>query len=211
MSAISVMLVDDHLVVTQGLEVLLSSYDDVTIVGSASTSASAITTYAQARPDVVLMDLSMPGVGGIETTRELRRVDPDAKVIILTGLVTQELVRDVIDSGACGYLLKSVSGDELVQAIRTGADGRAMFSGEVLSMITTQPQRLGHDLTPRELDVLAGLTRGLPNKQIARELDLSPSTVRLHVSNILTKLEVANRTAAAMVAREHGLVNTKLN
>jgi DNA-binding NarL/FixJ family response regulator len=86
-----------------------------------------------------------------------------------------------------------------------------MFSGEVLSMITTQPQRLGHDLTPRELDVLAGLTRGLPNKQIARELDLSPSTVRLHVSNILTKLEVANRTAAAMVAREHGLVNTKLN
>jgi DNA-binding NarL/FixJ family response regulator len=191
--------------------VLLSSYDDVTIVGSASTSASAITTYAKARPDVVLMDLSMPGVGGIETTRELRRVDPDAKVIILTGLVTQELVRDVIDSGACGYLLKSVSGDELVQAIRTGADGRAMFSGEVLSMITTQPQRLGHDLTPRELDVLAELTRGLPNKQIARELDLSPSTVRLHVSNILTKLEVANRTAAAMVAREHGLVNTKLN
>jgi DNA-binding NarL/FixJ family response regulator len=153
----------------------------------------------------------MPGVGGIETTRELRRVDPDAKVIILTGLVTQELVRDVIDSGACGYLLKSVSGDELVQAIRTGADGRAMFSGEVLSMITTQPQRIGHDLTPRELDVLAELTRGLPNKQIARELDLSPSTVRLHVSNILTKLEVANRTAAAMVAREHGLVNTKLN
>jgi DNA-binding NarL/FixJ family response regulator len=211
MNAISVMLVDDHQVVTQGLEVLLSSYDDVTIVGSASTSASAITTYAKARPDVVLMDLSMPGVGGIETTRELRRVDPDAKVIILTGLVTQELVRDVIDSGACGYLLKSVSGDELVQAIRTGADGRAMFSGEVLSMITTQPQRLGHDLTPRELDVLAGLTRGLPNKQIARELDLSPSTVRLHVSNILTKLEVANRTAAAMVAREHGLVNTKLN
>lgn len=206
MNPITVMLVDDHQVVIQGLAILLSSYDDIDVVGTSSSSASAIATYTEIRPDVVLMDLSMPDVGGIETTRELRRIDPEAKVIILTGLVTQDSVRGVIDSGACGYLLKNVSGDELVQAIRTGAGGRATFSGEALSLIATQQPRLGADLTPRELDVLAAVAHGLPNKQIARDLGLSASTVRVHVSNILTKLQVTNRTAAAIVARQQGVV-----
>jgi DNA-binding NarL/FixJ family response regulator len=115
-------------------------------------------------------------------------------------------VRQVIESGACGYLLKNVSGDELVEAIRTGAGGRATFSGEALSMIATNQQRLGDDLTKRERDVLAAVAQGLPNKQIGRELGLSESTVRVHVSNILTKLQVANRTAAAIVARQHRIV-----
>lgn len=211
MTTIDVLLVDDHRVVTEGLEVLLSTFDDVSVAGAASSADAALEMYDALDPDVVLMDLSMPGTGGIDATRQLLERDPGARVIVLSGFVAENLVQQVLESGACGYLLKSAGGDELVQAIRAAAGGRAMFSGEALNMMPgrSDRERLGADLTRRELDVLELLVHGLSNKEIAGSLTLSPGTVRVYVSSILSKLHVENRTAAAFVAREHHLLPSR--
>jgi NarL family two-component system response regulator LiaR len=208
MSAARVLLVDDHRVVIQGLEVLLASFSAVEVAGTATSGAEAIEEYGRLRPDVVLMDLSMTGMGGVETTRALRRLDPDARVVVLSGFVTENLVDDVIAAGACGYLLKSISGSDLVDAIVAAAGGRATFSGEALSLLPSRssPPRLGHDLTARELDVLGALAQGQSNREIGATLSMSAGTVRVHVSNILTKLNAENRTKAAFIAQQSGLI-----
>jgi DNA-binding NarL/FixJ family response regulator len=204
------MLVDDHRVVIQGLEVLLGSYPSIEVVGVATSAADALEDYDRLRPEVVLMDVSMPGMSGIEATLELRRRDPNARVIILSAFAAQNLVDQVVAAGAYGYLLKSVSGQDLVAAIAAAAGGRATFSSEVLSKHSSRggTPAVGQGLTHRELEVLAAMVRGHSNKEIARALALSSGTVRVHVSSILSKLAVENRTAAAFVAQQQGLVET---
>ena len=199
---IRVMLVDDHAVVLEGLSMVLSRFDDIDLVGMASGGEEAIARAAELRPDVVLVDLSMPGVDGVEATRRIRADHPDIKVLALTAFLEHRLVTDVFDAGATGYLLKSASGGELAAAVRTIASGGTIMANGVLSMLATPSDSIGDDLTPRELDVLQHLTNGLSNKHIATELGLSPGTVRIHVSSILAKLRVDNRTAAAMLAHD---------
>ena len=205
---IRVLLVDDHAVVTEGLTMLLAGFDDLDVAGTASGGHEAVERYRELRPDVVLMDLSMPDVDGVEATLQIVRLDPEARVLALTAFVEGTLVTDALSAGASGYLLKNASGDDLHDAIRTVADGRSILSDEALRvlMAPTGGDAPGHDLTPRELDVLAHVALGVSNKQIAGELGLQQGTVRIHVSNILAKLRADNRTAAAHIARTHRLV-----
>lgn len=206
---IRVLLVDDHAVVTEGLTVLLAGFDGLDVVGAAAGGATAIERYDELRPDVVLMDLSMPDVDGVEATLRIMELDPEARILALTAFVDDHLVADVLEAGARGYLLKNASGDELNDAIRTIVDGRSVLSDEALRHLTTprERHRVGDDLTPRERDVLSHLVRGLSNKQIAVELGLQHGTVRIHVSNILAKLGADNRTSAAHIALTHDLVD----
>ena len=205
---IRILIVDDHPVVIEGLTMLLSGYDDLKIVGSASGGDEALGKYSALRPDVVLMDLSMPGVDGVEATRLIRQSDDGARVLALTGFLEDQLVSDVLRAGASGYLLKSVGGDELADALRNVAAGRSILSAEALHRLVGDQDgdQSIQRLTSRELEVLEQMTRGLSNKQIGTELGITHGTVRIHVSNILSKLHVPNRTAAAYVAIENGLV-----
>jgi NarL family two-component system response regulator LiaR len=208
---IRVLLVDDHAVVLEGLVMVLSRFDDLELVGTASGGAEGVALAAELQPDVVLLDLSMPDVDGAEATRRIRADQPQSKVLALTAFLEHRLVTEVIEAGATGYLLKSASGNELAEAIRTVASGGTILATGVLSLLATPPDTIGHDLTPRELDVLDHLANGLSNKHIAAELGLSSGTVRIHVSNVLAKLQVENRTAAAMLARDHRLVTSDLD
>lgn len=205
---VRVLLVDDHAVLREGLEVLLGGFATVEVVATAASGSEAVERYDEVRPDVVLMDLSMPGIDGVEATRRIVGSDPDARIIALTAFLDDELVRGSVDAGARGYLLKQVGGRELVDAIHTVARGGSILSSEALGSLASNRvgRRVGDDLTPRERDVLAHLARGLTNQQIADELGLRHGTVRINVSNILAKLHVDNRTSAAHVARVEGLV-----
>lgn len=205
---IRLVLVDDHAVVTEGLSMLLARFSDLEIVGTASRGADAVGLVDATQPDVVLMDLSMPDVDGVEATRRVMAAHPSARILALTAFVDHRLVTAAMAAGAAGYLLKSVSGDELAAAIRTVASGASILSPDAITFVVGPQNEVGDDLTPRERDVLDQVALGLSNKQIARELGLSPGTVRIHVSNILAKLRVENRTAAATVARNAGLVTS---
>jgi len=203
---IRLILVDDHAVVTEGISILLARFSDLEIVGTASRGADALGLVDATHPDVVLMDLSMPDVDGVEATRRVIAAHPHARILALTAFIDHRLVNEAMAAGAAGYLLKSVSGDELAAAIRTVASGASILSPDALSFVVSEGREVGHDLTPRERDVLDWVARGLANKQIAAKLGLSAGTVRIHVSNILAKLDVENRTSAANVARDAGLV-----
>ena len=205
---IRLVLIDDHAVVTEGVSMLLARFSDLEIVGTASGGADAVGLVDATQPDVVLMDLSMPDVDGVEATRRVIAAHPNSRVLALTAFIDHRLVNAAMAAGAAGYLLKSVSGDELAAAIRTVASGASILSPDALSFVVSPPNKVGDDLTPRERDVLDQVALGLSNKQIARALGLSPGTVRIHVSNILAKLHVENRTAAATVARNAGLVTS---
>jgi DNA-binding NarL/FixJ family response regulator len=204
----TVLLVDDHSVVIEGLTMLLASFDDLDVVASASTATGIVECYRSHRPDVVLMDVSMPVVDGIEATALLRSEFPDARVIVLTGSTDPHLVGAALDAGACGYLMKSASGDDIAEAIRSVMAGQSVFGPEAVQALRAGPESVGPggQLTSRETDVLRQVVAGRSNKQIAVELGISPGTVRIHVSNILAKLGVSNRTAAALLAVDRRLV-----
>ncbi len=207
---IRVMLVDDHLMVRDGLQVFLSMYDDLEIVGEAVDGAEAFDLCAQVRPDVILMDTVMPNVDGPTATARIRQAWPQVQVIALTSFLEEDLIQQVLQAGASGYLLKDVRPDKLAQAIRDAHEGRptiASAAAQVLAQAAKQPAPVGIDLTPRERQVLALLAEGRTNKQIAKALTVSSGTVRLHVSNILSKLGVSNRTEAAALALQHNLVS----
>jgi DNA-binding NarL/FixJ family response regulator len=201
---IRVLLVDDHAVITEGLSTLLALQPGIEVVGSASDGTGAIALSAKLQPDVVLMDMSMPGMGGVESTRRILASNPATRVIIVSSFADGRMVADALAAGATGYVLKSLGVAELAEAIRAAVQGRATLSEEVLSYIGTSPAT-EPALTKRELDVLAALSEGKTNKQIAVDLSLSHGTVRIHVSHILAKLGVENRTAAALYALRHGL------
>jgi len=206
---IRVMLVDDHAMVRRGLATFLRVFDDLLLVGEAESGEAAIQLCAEVTPDVILMDMVLPGMDGAATTRVIRQQFPRTQVLALTSFKEEELVKNALDAGAIGYLLKDVSADELARAIRAAHGGRSTLSPDVAQVIVHaagQPPKPGLDLTDRERTVLALMVEGLNNTQIAGRLTVSPSTIKSHVSNILSKLGVSSRTEAVALALRHGLV-----
>jgi DNA-binding NarL/FixJ family response regulator len=202
----SVLIVDDHPVVRDGLAGLLATLDDVTIAGSVGTAAEALAAAQQEGPDVVLMDLNLPGTSGVEATRQVLEAAPSTAVLVVTMVDDDDSVLAALRAGARGYVLKGASAEEISAAIRTVAAGGAVFGAAVAARLAAPPappvpQPLATDLTPRESEVLALLASGMSNKQIARSLDVSLKTVQNHVSRILDKLQAADRTQAALRAR----------
>ena len=200
---IRVMLVDDHTMVRWGLATFLMVFDDFKLVGEADNGRTAVQLCAEVLPDVVLMDLAMPEMDGITATRLIHQQFPQVRVIALTSFKEGKLIRDALEAGAIGYMLKDASAEELAQAIRAAHAGRATLSPEATQALVhaaSQPLEPGLDLTEREREVLLLMIEGLNNTQIAGRLTVSPSTVKSHVSNILSKLGVASRTEAVTLA-----------
>ena len=206
---IRVMLVDDHTMVRRGLATFLKVFDDLELAGEAASGDAAIQLCAQVLPDVVLMDMVMPDMDGATATRAIRGQFPMVQVIALTSFKEEWLIQSALQAGAIGYLLKDVSADELARAIRAAHAGRATLSPEAAQALVhaaTQPPAPGHDLTERERAVLALMVEGLNNTEIADKLVVSPSTIKSHVSNILSKLGVTSRTEAVALAVRHRLI-----
>jgi NarL family two-component system response regulator LiaR len=207
---IRVLIVDDHAVVRSGLVAFLRAFDDLELVGEATGGDLAIQFAQRLRPDVVLMDLVMPDVDGVAATRAIRQRCPQTQVIALTSFRDNELVQAVLRAGAIGYLLKNVSADELSVAIHAAHAGRPTLAPEVaVSLISAAAHGPGpgHDLTPRERDVLALMVEGLNNVEIASRLIVSRSTIKFYVSSILAKLKVTSRVEAVALAVQHHLVS----
>ena len=206
---IRIIIVDDHRVVRSGLGAFLQVFDDFELVGEASNGKEAIEKCGTSQPDVVLMDLVMPEMDGAAATSEIRKKYPHIQVIILTSFKEDNLVEDALQAGAIGYLLKNVSADELASAIRSARIGRPTLAPEatqVLIKAAHRPVPLGADLTAREKDVLKMMIEGLSNPEIAEKLVVSRSTVKFHVSGILSKLGAASRTEAVSLALQNKLV-----
>jgi two-component system, NarL family, response regulator LiaR len=206
---IRVMLVDDHTMVRRGLATFLMVFDDLELVGEADSGEAAIQLCGQFLPDVILMDLMMPDMDGATATRLIRQQFPEVQVVALTSFKEQQVVQNALQAGAIGYLLKDVSADELARAIRAAHLGRATLSPEAVQALvnaSNQPPAPGQDLTERERVVLALMVEGLNNTQIAARLVVSPSTIKTHVSHILSKLGVASRSEAVALALRSGLV-----
>jgi NarL family two-component system response regulator LiaR len=207
---IRVLLVDDHTMVRKGLALFLKAFDDLELAGEAESGAAAIQLCGEIFPDVVLMDMVMPDMDGVSATRAICEQFPQIQVIALTSFKEGELVKNALAAGAIGYLLKDISADELARAIRAAHTGRATLSPEAAQALVqnaNQPPSPGLDLTDREREVLTLMVEGLNNTQIAGRLTVSRSTVKSHVSNILSKLGVASRTEAVTLALRHGLVS----
>jgi NarL family two-component system response regulator LiaR len=207
---IRVMIVDDHAVVRSGLSTFLMTCDDMELVAEVASGEQAIRLCSETQPDVVLMDLVMPGMDGATATRKIREQCPDIQVIALTSFKEQDLVQGALQAGAIGYLLKDVSADELANAIRAAFAGKptlAPEAAEALIQATRHPaEKIGFDLTDREREVLALMVEGLNNNQIADRLVVSHSTAKFHVSSILSKLGAASRTEAVSIALQNDLV-----
>lgn len=206
---IKVIIVDDHAVVRSGLSTFLMVYDDLDFVGEASGGEEAVRLCKQLHPDVVLMDLVMPGMDGAAATRAIRKDCPDTQVIALTSFEEKELVQGALQAGAIAYLLKNVSGDELARAIRSAHAGKPTLAPEaaqVLIEASQNPVVVGGDLTVREREILSLMVSGLSNPEIAEKLVVSRSTVKFHVSSILGKLGVSSRTQAVTLALQEKLV-----
>lgn len=209
---IRVMIVDDHLLVRDGLKLLVSTFDDLEVVAVADDGQQAVELCENAQLDVVLMDIVMPNMDGPTATARIRESWPQVQVLALTSFVEEDLVQRAIGAGAIGYLLKKASADELAAAIRAAHQGRFTIDPDAMQVLVQfvhRPPPLGHDLTQREREVLVLLAEGLTNKEIAEKLTLSPATVRVYVSHILSKLGASNRTEAARLALEHGLVSNE--
>jgi NarL family two-component system response regulator LiaR len=207
--AIRVLLVDDHAVVRSGLGAFLMAFDDLELIAEAGSGEEAVALCNRFHPDVVLMDLKMPGISGAEATRRIREHWPAIQVVALTSFKEKELVEGAMEAGAIGYLLKNVSADRLAEAIRAAHSGEPTLAPEAaqaLIQATRQKPKIGFDLTNREREVLNLMTEGMSNPEIAEELVVSRSTVKFHVSNILSKLGADSRTEAVAVALQHDLI-----
>jgi DNA-binding NarL/FixJ family response regulator len=199
------MFADDHPMLRAGLAVTVQSEDDMEVVGEAGSGAEAVDLWKRVRPDVVLMDLRMPGVNGLEAIRQIREIDPSAKLIVLTTYDGDEDIYRALTAGARGYLLKDMLRRELVDAIRTVQAGQRYMSPSVAERLAERGPR--QELSARESEILTCLVRGLSNKEIATELGLAEGTVRIHLSNIFEKMGVHDRTHAAILAVQRGFVH----
>ena len=209
MGKVRVLIADDHSVVRQGLRMFLALDPEIEIVGEAASGEEAIQQARDIRPDVVLMDLVMPGMGGVAATRMIRAEMPAVEVVALTSVVADEAVTGAIRAGAIGYLLKNTEADELRRAIKSAAAGQVYLSPEAAARLVREVKIPGSPeaLTERETTVLRLIAKGQANKQVARQLGIREQTVKTHVSNILGKLQLQSRTQAALYAVERGLVS----
>ena len=208
---IRVLIVDDHAMVRQGIATFIELQDDVELVGEAANGREAVARVDESKPDVVLMDLVMPEMDGVAATREIKARHPDVKVLVLTSFVNDAQLAPALQAGASGYLLKDISADELMKAIRAAQRGEAPLAPAVARKliegvaVPREDTRQLDQLTERERQVLALLGHGLSNKEIAAKLSISEKTVKFHVSGVLSKLRVSDRTQAALFASKHGL------
>jgi NarL family two-component system response regulator LiaR len=207
---IQVLVVDDHGMVRKGITTFLKSRPEIQVVGEAGNGREAVNLCEQLQPDVILMDLMMPEMGGVAATRTIRQRWPQIQVIALTSFPDKESVQDALQAGAISYLLKNVSGDDLAEAIHSAFAGRSTLALEAVQALIQPPAANnatpGHDLTAREREVLALLVKGLNNNEIAGRLSVSHATAKAHVSNILSKLGVSNRGEAIALAIHQKLV-----
>jgi DNA-binding NarL/FixJ family response regulator len=206
---IRVLIVDDHSLVRQGLTALLSGCADVEVVGAVADAAGAVAAAVAGRPDVVLMDLSMPDTDGIAATAMLLQRCPGSRVVILTAFCENARVLAALEAGAVGYLLKDAEPDDVLRAVRDAAAGHAQLSPRAaLALLpgARSAERPAGSLSTREREVLSLVAVGLPNKSIARRLDISEKTVKAHLTRVFATLGVADRTSAALWAQRHGLV-----
>jgi two-component system, NarL family, response regulator LiaR len=206
---IKVLIIDDHDIVRQGLIVLLENFDDFEIVADVSGGHAGVAACTQYQPDVVLLDMVMQDMDGVTTARLIRQSCPDAHIIALTSFTDEDTVQNVLKAGAISYLLKNVSVDELAAAVRKAYRGQPTLAPEAAQALitaTTKPPAIGHDLTEREREVLALMIEGLNNREIAERLFISGSTVKNHVSSILSKLGTTSRTQAVAMAVENKLI-----
>ncbi|MDM8518476.1 response regulator transcription factor [Anaerolineales bacterium HSG6] len=215
-SSIRVMIVDDHAVVRSGLSTFLLAFDDLDLVGEASNGIEALQKCAIVKPDVILMDIVMPKMDGPTATKAIRKKYPHIQIVALTSFKEDDLMYQVLEAGAIGYLLKNVAIDELANAIRAAHAGQSTLAPEATQTLllaathsTEEPSVADslYNLTERELEVLTFMTKGLTNPQIAKKLFVSRSTVRFHASNLFSKLGVSNRSEAAALAIEHSLIH----
>ncbi len=206
---IRILIADDHTVVRQGLRMFLNLDPELDVVGEAADGKQALELARELQPDVVLMDLLMPGMGGVEATAAIRREMPDVEVIALTSVLEDNSVIGAIHAGAIGYLLKDTEADELIRAIKAAAQGQVQLSPKAAARLVREVRapESPEALTERETEVLRLLATGFSNKEIALKLTIGEKTVKTHVSNILSKLGVASRTQAALHAVRIGLVN----
>lgn len=206
---IRVLIVDDHTMLRKGLTTVLTAADGIEVVGEAANGAAAVQRCADSCPHVVLLDMVLPDMDGATTTEVICRRYPGIRILILSSFPEETLVQRALRAGAVGYLLKDVSADELIEAVHLAAVGKGTLSPAAQQALIREAQRfpaLGHDLTPRELEVLALLVEGLSNNQIAEKLTVESSTIKTHVSKILAKLDAVSRSEAAAIAVRNGLV-----
>ena len=202
---IRVLLAEDHAVVRGGLLQLLGDIDGFEVVGAAAGGEEAVKLAAEHKPDVVLMDLEMPGIDGIEATRRIRGADPEVNVVVLTAFSDRRRILDAIDAGAVGYLLKDAEPEDLIRGLQAAARGESPLAPKAAQALVAAraEQQSDPELTPREREVLALLADGLPNKLIARRLDISEKTVKAHLTNIFQRIGVTDRTQAALWAQKN--------
>ena len=209
-AAIRILVTDDHAIVREGLQKLISMEPGMEVIGEAANGIEAVQMACELKPDVILMDMVMPRMGGLEAIRKIKEECPDARVLVLTSFSDDETVFPAIKAGALGYLLKNTSPDILLNAIRDVHKGNSSISPDIANKLMSELQRRSdlpltkEPLTEREMDVLNQVAHGLTNQEIADQLVISEGTVRTHVSNILSKLHLANRTQAALYALREG-------
>jgi DNA-binding NarL/FixJ family response regulator len=203
---IRVLLAEDHPVVRAGIESLLAVAEDVEVVGGVGDGEEAVELAAELQPDVVLIDLSMPRLDGIAATAQIVAARPDARVVVLTAFADRERILGALDAGALGYLLKDASPEELLGGIRAAARGEAPLAPKAATeLLAARAEQRDAGLTDREAEVLALVAEGLPNKLIARRLEISEKTVKAHLTRVFERIGVTDRTQAALWARRHGI------
>ena len=207
---IEVLVVDDHPMVRHGIKTILLTFDDIRVVGEAGNGLEALARCQETTPDVILMDIVMPGMNGVETTRAVLDRYPQVKIIVLTSFPDQDLVQETLEAGAIGYLLKDTPIDALGDAIRSAHAGHSTLAPEATQALIqskSRPPKLGHDLSPREREVLALVVEGLSNDEIADRLVISPNTVSKHVSACMSKMGATNRAQVAALAVRHQIIS----